>query len=267
MAVTLGERRAGVERGARGRARSGGQFPALAVFAAQEWIGGAGVGHARVRGVPLEPAAGAERDVAEVVGFGEPAGVFEVRQGAALALAGVDPLLVMAGGLGKLLRRTGEAREVLLGQKQVLSVVGEQHAFFPNEQRAVAPLRDAALFPDFRALVALMPGHPHWRQVAAGAEFVDRAHGGGRDLGMGRRTEGLDGEWRLQLQRPERQVVPVRSEVAHGAVAEIPPAVPFRSREVDLIVGPVRCSADPQVPVQSLRNRHFHRTLVNRLTH
>src|SRR5262249_30993638 len=58
-----------------------------------------------------------------------------------------------------------------------------------------------------------------------------------------------------QLQRPERQVVPVAAEIAHRAAAEIPPAIPFRTGEVDRMERPRRCRAQPEIPVETRRNR------------
>ena len=72
---------------------------------------------------------------------------------------------------------------------------------------------------------------------------------------MRRRAFGLDraGDW--QLERPERQVVPVAAEVGHRPVAEIPPAVPSWAGQIDLVERAVWRRAEPQVPVQSRRHR------------
>ena len=69
-------------------------------------------------------------------------------------------------------------------------------------------------------------------------------------------TERLDGPWRLQLECPERQVVPVASQVAHGTVAEVPPAIPFRTGVVDLVKWPFWRGPKPQIPVEPFGNRH-----------
>src|SRR5688572_7731870 len=50
-----------------------------------------------VLGVPLNLLAQAIRDVAQVVGLGQPAGVLEVRAGRLARLAGVNPLGVVPG--------------------------------------------------------------------------------------------------------------------------------------------------------------------------
>src|ERR1043165_8463585 len=44
------------------------------------------------------------------------------------------------------------------------------------------------------------------------------------------------------------------SQVAHGAVAEIPPAIPFRSWKIDVVERPLRRRPEPEVPIQSRRN-------------
>ena len=44
-------------------------------------------------------------------------------------------------------------------------------------------------------------------------------------------------------------------QIAHGAVAEIPPAVPFRTGKVDAMKRPLGRGSEPQVPIQSGRNR------------
>ena len=92
---------------------------------------------------------------------------------------------------------------------------------------AVAPLGDGALAPGLGLLLALVPVQRDRRHVAARAVLVDGVHRGRGDLGVRRGAEGLDRPRGVELQRPERQVVPVAAEVAHGAVAEIPPSVPL----------------------------------------
>ena len=52
---------------------------------------------------------------------------------------------------------------------------------------------------------------------------------------MRRRSECLNGSRRLEFEGPERQIVPVAAKVTHGAVTVIPPAIPFRSRIVDIV--------------------------------
>ena len=114
-----------------------------------------------------------------------------------------------------------------------------------------APLRDAARFPDLGLHVTLIPRQVDSRHFAARPVLVGGAHRGRGDLGMRRRAAGLHGERRFEFERPERQVVPVGAQVAHRAVAEIPPAIPFGARDVDRVKRPFGRGPEPQVPVQA----------------
>src|SRR5689334_11565868 len=67
---------------------------------------------------------------------------------------------------------------------------------------------------------------------------------------MRRRAAGVDGQRMIELERPEWQIVPMASEVTHGAAAKIPPAIPLRARKIDLVKRTLRRGAEPQVPVQ-----------------
>src|SRR3954466_13054922 len=42
------------------------------------------------------------------------------------------------------------------------------------------------------------------------------------------------------------------SQIAHRSIAEVPPAIPFRSRKIYGVEGPLRCRAKPQIPIQEL---------------
>src|ERR1051326_6951235 len=97
-----------------------------------------------------------------------------------------------------------ESFKVLFRQQHVLAVIGQQPSLAADEQAAVVPLRAGAGCPTLRFVLTLMPGELDWRQCAARAVLVCRAHGSGRDLRMRRGTAGLDGERRLQFERPER---------------------------------------------------------------
>src|ERR1043166_8305766 len=106
-------------------------------------------------------------------------------------------------------RRTREAGRgpfesftVLFRQQHVLAVIGQQHSLAADEQAGVVPLRDAAGCPNLRFVLTLMPGELYWRQCAARAVLVCRAHGSGRDLRMRRGTAGLDGERRPPVEGP-----------------------------------------------------------------
>ena len=60
-----------------------------------------------------------------------------------------------------------------------------------------------------------------------------------------------------EVQHRVRHVVVVAAEVAHRAVAEIPPAVPPGAGEVRRVERPRRRGAEPQIPVDVRRNRHL----------
>ena len=71
------------------------QLPSFSVFAADEFVGVGGVGFEGLW-VPINFVTEAIGDVAEVIGFGEWAGVIEGTSGGRARFAGVDPFLVMA---------------------------------------------------------------------------------------------------------------------------------------------------------------------------
>src|SRR5262249_14355203 len=93
------------------------------------------------------------------------------------------------------------------------------------------------------------------RQVAARPVFIGHVHRGRGDLRVGRRTLRLDGFGYLELQRPERQGVPVAPPGPHGGVAEVPPSVTLRPGEIHLVERPRRGGTEPEVPVQPRGNR------------
>src|SRR6476646_10624498 len=66
-------------------------------------------------------------------------------------------------------------------------------------------------------------------------------------------TERLDRLRRIELEGPKRQVVPVAAEVRHRSIAKIPPAIPLRSRKIDLVERPGGCGAKPEVPIEIAR--------------
>src|ERR1043166_1824904 len=102
-----------------------------------------------------------------------------------------------------------ESFKVLFRQQHVLAVIGQQHSLAADEQAGVVPLRDSAGFPNLRFVLTLMPGELYWRQCAARAVLVCRAHGSGRDLRMRRGAARPAGGGRAPFERPERESVPV----------------------------------------------------------
>lgn len=75
-------------------------------------------------GVPFDFFADSVCDVTEVVGFGEPSGVFEVAGGGGAGFAGVYPFGVVANGFGDELFGGLEVFEVVFGEEEVFTVVG-----------------------------------------------------------------------------------------------------------------------------------------------
>ena len=104
--------------------------------------------------------------------------------------------------------------------------------------------------PKLRFLFALVPSNCDRWHVAARAVRVASAHGGWRDFRMRRRPAGFDGERMTKLKSPEGEVVPVAAQIAHGAAAEIPPAIPFRSGKIDVVKRALGCRTEPQIPMQ-----------------
>src|SRR5262245_24795312 len=81
---------------------------------------------------------------------------------------------------------------------------------------------------------------------------------------MDRRAGGFDGEGGLKLEGPERQIVPVAAGVRHRAAPKIPPAIPLRPGEIDVVVGAIRRGPEPEVPVEAARNGvRFRRAVLD----
>jgi len=136
----------------------------------------------------------------------------------------------------------------------MLAVIREEHSFAADKKNARIPLWNAFVGPNLRFVFALIPRELDRRHVAARAVFVNGVHRGGCDFRMWRRAECFDGQRGFQLQRPERQVVPMAAEIAHGAVAEIPPAIPTRSGEIGMAKRTIWRGPEPKIPVELRRN-------------
>lgn len=113
--------------------------------------------------IPFQLLADAICDVAEVIGFGQPSGIFKIARRWRARFAGVNPFGVMAErfrdeGIGAF-----EVSEFGFRQQRVFAVIGEQHAFVANKQHAGIPLRDAVVLPDFWLVRALIPRQLHGR--------------------------------------------------------------------------------------------------------
>src|SRR5262245_64405741 len=104
------------------------QLPTLAILAADQRLDLGRVLRAEVLEVPFELLTRPERDVAEVVRFGQPARVFEVASSGRAGLTGVNPLGVMAERLRDERFGPFEVRELGFRQQSVFAVIGKHHA-------------------------------------------------------------------------------------------------------------------------------------------
>ena len=105
----------------------------------------------------------------------------------------------------------------------------------------------ALLGPDLAASARPVPGERHRRACRRGRRRCTCAlidAGAISGCGGGPLASIVSGA--SQLERPERQVVPVAAQVGHGAVAEVPPAIPLRPGEIDVVEGPLRRGAQPE---------------------
>src|SRR5215475_13388251 len=134
------------------------QLPTLAILAADQRLDLGRVLRAEVLEVPLELLTRPERDVAEVIRFGQPARVFEVASSGRAGLTGVNPLGVMAERLRDELFGPFEVRELGFRQQSVFAVIGKQHALVADEQNSAFPVWDAGFFQDLRLIRPLIPG-------------------------------------------------------------------------------------------------------------
>ena len=136
-------------------------------------IGVARVGDGEFGGVPLQLFAGAIGGVAEQHGFGQRAAVIEIAGGGGAVFAGFDPFGVVADRFGNGMRRGGEIFVAIFGQELQHAIIGGEHAFVADEERAVAPFKGIAGFgKDGRVFVAVVPGEMDGRLIAAGGEVV-----------------------------------------------------------------------------------------------
>src|SRR5437868_2974327 len=139
-----------------------------------------------------------------------------------------------------------EILELVFGQQQMLRIVRQQHpALRANEEVPVLPLRDDALFPKLRLMDALIPSQLAGGHLAALAILINRGKRRRGDFGMRIGTERFDRLRRVELEGPERQIVPMATEVGHRAVSKIPPAIPFRAGKIDLVEWPGRRGTEP----------------------
>src|ERR1051326_6995432 len=162
----------------------------------------------------------------------------------------------MAGRTRERLRRHLEVLEFFLGQQ---FAVAKQHTLFADEQtRTSAPGRHPARW----FAVALVPDKlERWlranrresvsRDQRRGREFLVRfRHIGGNGFNGQRRQRTAAAAVRTpEIEHGKGHVVVVAAEVARGAVAKIPPAIPARSRKIGGVERTLRRGTKPQVPM------------------
>ena len=138
----------------------------------------------------------------------------------------------------------GEVAEFPLGQKDIPPVIGQQHSLIAHEQKPLSHLGIAPPFAMAQAFFALVPMHLDRRQVAAGR--IHTLHASRRcDFRMRMWAEGLDRAPVPGAESPEWQIIPVASQVAHGAITKVPPSIPLGTGEVDFVERPCGCGAKP----------------------
>src|SRR5438874_892199 len=104
------------------------QFPAFAVSPVDKSIRFRCVLSLQFFRIPLELLAGAERYVAEVIRFGEPAGIFKIGAGGPPGLTGLQPLGMVPGRTRQSRRWSLKPGEILFRQQNVFAVVSEDHS-------------------------------------------------------------------------------------------------------------------------------------------
>jgi hypothetical protein len=148
-----------------------------------------------------------------------------------------------------------EVGEIFFGEENVFRVVGEEHApIAADEENAAVPFGNSAGFPEFGFVFALIPAKRDGRLAGAWAVSVNGDHGGRGDFGMRRWAFGFDAQRGLEFEGPKRKVVPMAAKVAHGAVTEIPPAIPFRAGKIDGMKRARGRRAEPEVPIEAIGN-------------
>src|SRR5438874_6179778 len=68
---------------------------------------------------------------------------------------------------------------------------------------------------------------------------------------MRSRAAGFDRKGRLKFQCPERKIIPMTPQIAHGPVPKIPPAIPLRAGKIDGMKWPRGRRSQPEVPIKS----------------
>src|SRR5438105_482559 len=121
------------------------QYPAFSIATSNEALSFRRIGHFHCLRIPVNLFAGAISDVAKVIGFSEPAGIFEIGTGGLAGFAALQPFFVMAGRTRDSRLRALETFKIFLGEQNVFAVIGEQHPLAADEEAGAVPLRNAAV--------------------------------------------------------------------------------------------------------------------------
>ena len=132
----------------------------------------------------------------------------------------------------------------------MLPIVCQEHALGADKKYATVPLGDFFVGPFRRLFRSLMPAHDHGAALASGWKFERGRHRSRRQFRVRGRARGAYCRGGVQVQSPKWKVVPVAAEVAHGAAAEVPPAIPLRARKIGAVEWSPWSRPDPEVPVE-----------------
>ena len=115
---------------------------------------------------------------------------------------------------------------------------------------------NAVVAPDLRLVLALVPGEPHRRHVAARAVLVGRAHRCRCELRVRRRAAGLDGQRRRSFSAQNGRSFQWLPRSLMVPLPKSHQRYHFGPGNVDRIERPRRRRAEPQVPVEAGGNGH-----------
>ena len=180
----------------------------------------------------------------------------------------------MAGRPRQQLRREFVVLHPLGGHEPGVIAIGagREEALLADVQAPVGVVVQVAQFHvrrqalrQFRPQAAFVPVDRHRSHVAAGREVEPHDRFRGKRLGVfAFDLDALDAGWRVEQQRPIHSVQNVARHIAQRAAAEVIPAAPVE-RLVFRVIRTRRGRADPQVPVQRLRNFFFRQRMIDAL--
>ena len=118
-----------------------------------------------------------------------------------------------------------------------------------------------------RPSFALIPEQLERRLRADGRELIRHGHRCRRQfrVSLAHRADGLDRQRVTHVEHLEHDVVVVAAQIAHRAVAKVPPPIPARSRKVRRMERPHGRGPNPQIPVDVRRDGHLFRESVGDL--